>query len=177
MERTIGSLSKQLEEARAPKSDDSQPGANEHQSDLEAARAEIKAMRAEIEAKAEATRNKTRKHLVVAEFQAKGLDAIAAEEAYISMNAHEGDKLKLRDDETGVDYVKGEFDDPVPISSFVDTFLSSDRGRLYAPRKQNPRANGRANGSEAPGSKYITSEQMKTLSTEELKSGNYVLKE
>jgi len=145
--------------------------------DFETAKAELMAMKADIEAKANMTRDKQKKHLMVSELQAKGLTAIAADEAYISISAREGDKIQLSDDESSVIYQRGEFDDPTPISNFVDTFLTSDRGRLYAPVKSNPNSGSRATGTDASGSKYITRDQLSTLSTEELKSGQYVLKD
>jgi hypothetical protein len=145
--------------------------------DFEAAKAELMAMKADLEAKAAATREKQKRHLIVGELQSKGLDAIAADEAYNSISAREGDKLRLADDESSVIYQKGEFDDPTPINSFVESFLTSDRGRLYVPRKNNPTASNRANGTDASGSRYITKEQLKTLSPAELKSGNFTLKD
>jgi hypothetical protein len=145
--------------------------------DFEAAKAELMAMKADIEAKAQATRDKQKRHLIVSELQTKGLEAIAAEEAYLSISAREGDKLKLAEDESSVFFQGGEFDDPTPISNFVESFLSSDRGRLYAPRKSNPNSGNRATGTDSAGTKYITKEQLKTLSPAELKSGNFTLKD
>jgi len=145
--------------------------------DFEAAKAELMAMKADIETKAQATRDKQKRHLVVSELQSKGLDALAADEAYLSISAREGDNLQLSADEASVVYQKGEFDDPAPISNFVETFLTSDRGRLYAPRKANPNATNRATGTDSTGTRYITKAQLSTMSTAELKSGNYTLKE
>jgi hypothetical protein len=145
--------------------------------DFEAAKAELMAMKADIEAKAQATRDKQKRHLIVSELQAKGLDAIAADEAYLSISAREGDAIQLAEDESSVFFQKGEYDDPTPISHFVESFLSSDRGRLYAPRKSNPNSGNRATGTDSTGTRYITQEQLKTLSPAELKSGNFVLKE
>ena len=173
MERMIKGIADTKKAPEAP-----QPQAPKSKGDdFEAAKAELVAMRSELEAKAQSTREKQKRHLVVSELQSKGLDALAADEAYISISAREGDKLQLADDESSVIFQKGEFDDPTPISSFVDTFLTSDRGRLYVPRKNNPNTGNRASGTDAAGSKYITKEQMNTMTPAELKSGNYTLKE
>jgi len=145
--------------------------------DFEAAKAELMQMKSELDQKAKTTREKQKRHLVVSELQSKGLEGIAADEAYISMTAHEGDKLKLSEDEATVLYQKGEFDDQVSIGSFVDTFLQSDRGRLYAPKKVNPNASNRATGTDATGKRYISSDQLKSLSPAELQSGNFILKD
>jgi hypothetical protein len=145
--------------------------------DFEKAKAELMQMKAELEQKAQATREKQKRHLVVSELQSKGLNAIAADEAYISMTAHEGDRLSLSEDEATVSYQKGEFDDQVSIGSFVDTFLQSDRGSLYVPKKVNPNAGNRATGTDATGKRYITGDQLKTLSPAELQSGNFILKD
>ena len=172
MERMIKGIAETKKEPEAVKQEPKGKG-----DDFEAAKAELVAMKAELEAKAQSTREKQKRHLIVGELQAKGLDALAADEAYISISAREGEKLKLADDESSVIYQKGEFDDPTPISNFVESFLTSDRGRLYVPRKNNPNAGNRASGTDAAGSKYITKAQMSTMTPAELKSGNYTLKE
>ena len=178
MEKMIGSLSAKLEEAQSAqaKPAEEKEDSNGRNADLEAAKQEIAQMRAEIEAKERANNERTRKHLGIAEFQSKGLGAIAAEEAYISMMAHEGSKISLSQDESTLIYTKSEFDDPVPISNFVESFLGSERGSIYAPKKQNPNASGRANGVDSSGRKYVTAAEMNSLSTEQLKSGQFVLK-
>ena len=177
MEKMVKEIAARKPEAAQPQEPRKADGEKDPMSELEAAKAEFLNLKAEVEAKEAANREKSRRHLIVADLEARGLPAVAANEAYISITAHEGDKIRMAEDESSVYYQKSEFDEPQSMGDFLDGFLKSERGAIYTPKKANPSSSGRASGVDTGGKQYITKADLSTMSPAELKSGNYILKE
>jgi len=91
------------------------------------------------------------------------------------------DELKAEYDATGkmvAAYEAYSGADRIPVGAWVSEYLQGEKGRaLVAPRSA-PTGGGRQNGQPpADGKRYISKAELNSLSIEELKTGNYILKD